>query len=130
MKVSELISRPPISVEIDDSIKEASKIMSKENVGSVVVTDEGKIAGIVTERDIIRAIADETDLNMPVSVIMSKNLVTINGDQDVSEAAALMMQKGIRHLIVVDSNGSLLGVVSIRDVLKALGKLVLDLTVW
>ncbi len=130
MKVSELISRPPISVEIDDSIKEASKIMSKENVGSVVVTDEGKVAGIVTERDIIRAIADETDLNMPVSVIMSKNLVTINGDQDVSEAAALMMQKGIRHLIVVDSNGSLLGVISIRDVLKALGKLVLDLTVW
>lgn len=130
MKVSELVSKPPISVEIDDSIKGAATVMNRENIGSVVVTDEGKVQGIVTERDILRAIADEIDLNMPVSMIMSKNLITINADQDVSEAAALMMQKGIRHLIVVDSNGSLVGVVSIRDVLKALGKLVLDLTVW
>lgn len=131
MIVSQLITKKPIIANQNISIKEAAKIMKKEEVGSlVIVTNENKAVGIVTERDILYAIADEIPLDKPVSEIMSQDPVTIEENSDISEAIALMTSREIRHLIVVDHDGKVKGVVSLRDVAKAVGAIALDLAFW
>jgi len=129
--VSQLITKKPVIASKDISIREAAKIMKKEEVGSLVIVDKDyKAIGIVTERDLLYAIADEIPLDKPVSEIMSQNPVTIEENSDISEAVALMTSREIRHLIVVDHDGKVKGVISIRDVARAVGAIALDLAFW
>ncbi|BAB67481.1 CBS domain-containing protein [Sulfurisphaera tokodaii] len=131
MIVSQLITKKPVIASKDISIREAAKIMKKEEVGSLVIVDKDyKAIGIVTERDLLYAIADEIPLDKPVSEIMSQNPVTIEENSDISEAVALMTSREIRHLIVVDHDGKVKGVISIRDVARAVGAIALDLAFW
>ena len=131
MIVSQLITRNPVTANYKISIREAAKIMKKEGVGSIVIVDDSnKVAGIVTERDIMYAVADDIPLDRPVSEIMSTNPITIEENSDISEAIALMTSREIRHLIVVDHEGKVKGVISIRDVAKAIGAIALDLAFW
>ncbi len=81
-----------------------------------MVLDGGKIAGVVSERDVMRAVASGADLNAPVISIASRQVITINEDDDIYKAAELMHGNNIRHLVVVGKDGSLKGVISIRDV--------------
>ncbi|MEM3972449.1 MAG: CBS domain-containing protein [Saccharolobus sp.] len=116
MKVIQLITRNPVMIKHSETIKEAAKVMKKEKVSSVLIhNDDNNIVGIVTERDITRAIADNLDLNLPVSKIMSSNLIFIESEKDVIDALILMLKNNIRHL-VVKNKGNIIGVVSIRDV--------------
>jgi len=129
--VSQLITKKPVTANEKISIREAAKIMKKEEVGSIVIVDDSnKVSGIVTERDIVYAVADGIPLDKPVSEIMSLNPVTIEENSDISEAIALMTSREIRHLIVVDHEGKVKGVISIRDVAKAVGTIALDLAFW
>jgi len=129
--VSQLITKKPVTANEKVSIKEAAKIMKREEVGSLVIVDNSnKVSGIVTERDIIYAVADDIPLEKPVSEIMSQNPVTIEENSDISEAIALMTSREIRHLVVVDHEGKVKGVISIRDVAKAVGAIALDLAFW
>lgn len=131
MIVSQLISKKPVTANGKISIKEAAKIMKKEGVGSLVIVDNSnKVLGIVTERDILYAIADEEPLDEPITNIMSQNPVTIEENADISEAIALMTSREIRHLIVVDHEEKVKGVISIREVAKAVGAIALDLAFW
>ncbi|MEM0304975.1 MAG: CBS domain-containing protein [Saccharolobus sp.] len=115
MKVIQLITRNPVMIKHSETIKEAAKVMKKEKISSVLIHDDNNIVGIVTERDITRAIADNIDLNLPVSKIMSSNLICIESEKEDIDALVLMLKNNIRHL-VVKNKGNIIGVVSIRDV--------------
>ncbi|AGE70263.1 CBS domain-containing protein [Sulfolobus acidocaldarius] len=129
--MSQLVSRKPVTVDLKTSIKDATKVMRREGVGSLVIVDNDfRPVGIVTERDIVYAIAQDIPIDTPISEIMSRDPVSINGGSDVSEAVALMTSRGIRHLVVINNEGRTIGVISVRDVVKAVGAIALDLAFW
>jgi predicted transcriptional regulator len=117
LKVENLIKRKPITISRDATILEASKKMVSENVGLLVVVGSNPASpvGVVSERDVMRAVASGTPLDSKVWDIATKNLVTLNRQQDVGKAALAMRTHKIRHLVVTDESNSLFGVISIRD---------------
>lgn len=117
MKVGELISKKVVSIEPHESLRRAAQVMAENKVGSVVVLREGQLAGILTERDVLRAVADETEFDSEkVEQVMTKDVVNAAPDWEVYEAAAEMSARGIRHLVVCEDD-RVVGVVSVRDVL-------------
>jgi len=94
--------------------------MEESDLGSLAVVEGMALLGLITERDLRRAVADGTAVETPVSSMMSGDPDTFDPDLDVWDAAAWIAESGYRHLPVVDDEGSLLGVVSVRDLLKAL----------
>ncbi|CAN5762116.1 hypothetical protein BH20ACT23_BH20ACT23_18170 [soil metagenome] len=119
MKVGELASGEVIGVEPGRSLRAAAEVMWERNVGSVVVQREGKLVGILTERDTLRAMAAYVDPDQtPVERLMTTEVCTVTPDWDVYEAAAEMSAHRIRHL-VLQSDGKVVGVLSMRDVLLA-----------
>src|SRR6266498_133005 len=105
-------------IEADASVFEAVKRMVEANVGSLLVTEGGEITGIVTERDYLRHVALEgTDKGSAVREIMSAPLIVVTPQTTVDECMALMTDRRIRHVPVVDG-GEVVGIVSIGDVVK------------
>ncbi|MEM1572309.1 MAG: CBS domain-containing protein [Pyrobaculum sp.] len=127
-KVREYIKGPPITVGPDASAEEVARIMAEKNVGSVVVVDAaGRPIAIVTERDLVRAIAARRLNAKAIELGTRGNLLTAYPEDDVYEVLKKMRERRVRHLIVVDKDGLLRGVISIRDLLedqalKALGE--------
>jgi signal-transduction protein with cAMP-binding, CBS, and nucleotidyltransferase domain len=117
LKVEDLIKRKPITVPRNATVLEAVNKMVSENIGLVVVvgSDPKSPLGVVSERDVMRAVASGTPLSSEVWEIASKNLVTLNRREDVGKAALTMATHRIRHLVISDDSNCLLGVVSIRD---------------
>lgn len=102
------------------TLTEAAKTMSEVGVASLAVIDGAKLAGIITEHDIVRAAGEEVDLSQEiVSSWMSGDPDVFSPDVDVKEAAVWLLETGYRHLPVVD-DGDLLGIVSVRDVMWVL----------
>jgi CBS domain-containing protein len=101
------------------SLWDVLQLMDEHDIGAVVVLDEGSITGIFSERDFARYAArnKKISLELPVSVLMTSQVVSIRPDQLLDECMALMTEKNIRHLPVLDQ-GQLIGLVSIRDVVK------------
>jgi CBS domain-containing protein len=108
-----------LRIEADASVHEAVERMVAANVGSLLVTAGGEIAGIVTERDYLRRVALEgrTDRDTAVREIMSAPLVVVTPETTIDECMALMTDRRIRHLPVI-RNGDVVGVVSIGDLVK------------
>ncbi|ABL88390.1 putative signal-transduction protein with CBS domains [Pyrobaculum islandicum DSM 4184] len=120
MKVKDLVKNSVISCYIDEPIECAIAKMYAANVGSVVVLDRsGNPVGIVTERDIVRFLAQEIDLKTPLEKVARKTLITASVEDSIISAAVKMIEHNIRHMPVVDQ-GKIIGVISIRDVLRAL----------
>jgi CBS domain-containing protein len=95
--------------------------MRRQNADSVAVMFEGKLVGIVTERDLVRAIADGVNpLQTGAEVVMSADPATVNADEDVDVVAVKMMALGIRHLPVLDEKGVPIGLVSAGDLIAVL----------
>jgi CBS domain-containing protein len=94
--------------------------MEGSDLGSLGVVEGMALVGVVTERDIRRVVAEGMSPDTPVSSVMSGDPDTFDPDLDVWDAAAWITESGYRHLPVMDDEGTLLGVVSIRDLLKAL----------
>jgi len=93
----------------------------ERGVGSAVVLDEdGKPTGIITDRDALRVVARNSDPNITVRDTITRGLKTVTPELDVLEAARLMRDKGFRHLVVVDDTGALYGVFSMRDLVVGL----------
>jgi CBS domain-containing protein len=113
-----------LEVDADASVFEAVQLMVEKNVGSLLVTEKGDITGIVTERDYLRRVALEgrTDRETPVREIMSSPLIVASPETTIDECMALMTDRRIRHVPVVDE-GSVVGVVSIGDLVKFKSKL-------
>jgi len=104
------------------SVQFAAKIMRDKNIGSVLVEgDKGRICGIVTERDVLKKVV-AVGLN-PASVslreIMSSDLITVGEDEDVTEASSLLNKFHIRRLPLVNAKGTIVGIVTARDVAKS-----------
>ena len=121
MKVSDLMSNSVISVAPDTSAAAAAKLLAKHNIGSVpVVGGDGRIRGIVTDRDIVtRCIAyDNNPFDMPVSEIMTRGVLGVSPDADIREATKLMSSEQVRRLPVID-NGKIIGVISLGDMAQS-----------
>jgi len=120
MRLGELVGDAPYVCGPDTTLFEAAAAMESSDLGSLAVVEGMDLIGLVTERDIRRAVAKGTDLDTAVSTLMSDEPDTFDPDLDVWDAASWIAESGYRHLPVVGDDGSLLGVVSIRDLLKAL----------
>jgi len=120
--VSEVMSPRLITVTPDASVADAARLMKKYDVGSVLVVNEGRAVGIVTERDIVtRFAASEADRRpseVKVSEIMTRDLIKIGPGSDVIEAARLMAERNVRRLVVVDRSGDPVGMLTARDILR------------
>jgi len=114
--IRDIMSSDVASVTTQDSVIKAAQIMNTYNIGSVPVTDNGKIVGMLTDRDIVlRSVANGGNLdNIQVQQVMTTNIVTATADMDIHQAANLMASKQIRRLPVVD-NDQLIGIVSLGD---------------
>ncbi|ABL87434.1 putative signal-transduction protein with CBS domains [Pyrobaculum islandicum DSM 4184] len=122
-RVIELIRREPIVALPTETLVGVAEKMAENNIGAVVVIspqDPKKPVGIITERDIVKAVSMHMPLSTPVEAFATNRLITIDENETVEKAAELMLMYNIRHLVVVDNVGRLRGVISIRDVLKAL----------
>jgi CBS domain-containing protein len=120
MKVSEIMSKTLTIVEPEATLGEAATMMGKRHVGSVIVIEEDRLVGILTERDIVRALSQEHDApGRPVVEWMSKDPTTTSPETGVKEALRQMVDGGFRHLPVME-NGKVVGMVSIRDVAGAM----------
>lgn len=102
-----------------DSVYEAIKLMAEKGIGALVVTDGDSIAGIITERDYARKVVlmDRSSKETPVREIMSKAVRFVRPDQTTEDCMALMTERRMRHLPVID-NDRLVGMVSIGDLVK------------
>ena len=107
------------SVTPDATVLQALQLMADENIGAVLVMRAEKVAGILSERDCVRKLdlAGKTAAKTRVDEIMTSNVLYVEASQSLDECMAIMIDKNIRHLPVYE-NGNLLGVISVRDVLK------------
>src|SRR5918992_3654499 len=111
-----------ITVSPDDSVQMAIQRMMEEGIGAVAVCDGPRLAGIFTERDVLRLAAEGPDFtSIAVGDVMTTSPVTVSPDVGVLEAARLMGERRVRHLPVVEGE-NVLGMVGIRDVLTPLGE--------
>ena len=115
MNVSEVMTPNPRTVELSDSIRDAAVIMRDEDTGAVPVVEDGRVVGMITDRDIvIRAIADG-DYDATIDDIVTDDVITTTPEMATSDAAALMSEHQIRRLPVCDKDGNLVGILSLGD---------------
>ena len=108
-----------LSVEASVSIMEVAQRMVERNVGAVLVLDDGRLAGILSERDVLRAVARGLSDSTRVADCMTARPETIAPDDTTDHAAVLMLHGGFRHLPVVEAD-DVVGVISIRDLVPLL----------
>jgi CBS domain-containing protein len=120
MPVADVMTTRLVSVAPDDTAAEAIRRMVVANVGSAVVLDASRLAGIFTERDVLRLAAEGTSFSdTRVGDVMTPSPRTIGPDEDILEASHVMAEQRVRHVpIAVDDH--VLGVVGIRDVVRVL----------
>jgi signal-transduction protein with cAMP-binding, CBS, and nucleotidyltransferase domain len=117
MQVRNLMRSPVVSVDPGQTLQQAAQVMQEHGIGSVVVEQEGRVVGILTERDVMHAAAQLGDVGQArVGDHMTAPVVTASPNWDVTVAAAEMHDRRIRHLVVVEQGGAL-GVLSVRDVM-------------
>jgi CBS domain-containing protein len=116
-KVGDVMSTDLLTISPQTTVAEAATMMGARQVGAALVTDaEGRLTGIFTERDIVKALAAHFDAaGHPVDQWMTKEPSSVSSDQTENDALDLMLAGGFRHLPVVD-DGRLVGIISIRDV--------------
>ena len=113
----EHMSRDLLTVEPGLALEEVARRMVAKDVGAVVVLDGDELVGILTERDVLRAVADGIRDDTRVADRMTRQPDTIEPDESMQQAAVLMIHGGFRHLPVVDG-GAVVGMLSIRDLMR------------
>jgi len=105
-----------VAIDKDISIKEAAKIMSDKDIGSLVAVKGEEIMGIVTEKDITKNVSNN---NKKISSVMNKQVYTIEEDDDLDDAAEIMKKNKVKHLPVIDSEtGKLVGIISATEIIN------------
>ena len=120
MAVADVMAFRVVKVSPEDPVRVAIARMLEENVGSVAVCDGARLAGIFTERDVLRLTSEGPDFDeVRVGDVMTTQLVTLSPNDDILDAARLMGERKIRHLPVLEGE-NLLGMVGIREVVRVL----------
>lgn len=116
MNIQDVMSTDLEYVSIEDNLYEAACLMRDHNIGMIPVVDEGKLVGVVTDRDlVVRGMAERRPNSLEVGKVMSKVLVKGFPDMSVEEAEKLMAEAQVRRLPVVDHENRLIGVISLGD---------------
>jgi CBS domain-containing protein len=134
-KVRDHMTDRPRCVTPETSVVEAAELMANEDVGSLPILDGSRLVGVVTDRDIVvRAVAKQKNpQGMPVRDVGTSDVVTVQPDEDLSEALKLMASYQVRRLPVVDEDNNLVGVLAQADIAsgakeKAVGEMVEEIS--
>jgi CBS domain-containing protein len=121
-QIRKLMFVKPRTVKIGDSVIDAAKLMKGEETGIAPIVEDGRLIGVVTEHDItLRVVAEGRDPRTTrVEDVASRDVVTIDPDQELDEALAVMAQHGLRRLPVIEEDGTLVGIVAQTDVQRHL----------
>ena len=118
--IREAMTSNPTIVEPDTTAAEAARTMKSEDVGSLPIVEDGRLVGVVTDRDLaIRILAEDRGADTPVGEIASRDVVTADPEQSLEEAARLMAEHQIRRLPVTEEDGKLVGILAQADVAQA-----------
>lgn len=123
MRISDILSRKPapgvVTIRPDESVRALLGVLAEHRIGACVVSPDGtSVAGIVSERDVVRHLHDDETLpERQVGEIMTSDVVSCTGEDTVDDLMSLMTERRIRHVPVVD-DGALVGIVSIGDLVK------------
>lgn len=106
------------AIGADATVLEATRMMNQHQIGSLLIIDEDRVAGIFTERDVLRRVVAEMKdpASTTVGSVMSDEVVTCEPTLDLDEASAIMRSLRVRHLPVCKDDGQLLGIISIGDI--------------
>ena len=134
MQVSEVMTAQVSTATPRTTVREVARTMAKVESGAVPVVDDGKVVGLVTDRDIVlRVVAEGKGLDTPVGEVMSEDVATCREDDNVADAVGTMGARQIRRLVVLSDGGKLAGILSLGDVAidygaKAVGKTLSDIS--
>jgi CBS domain-containing protein len=118
--IREIMRTDVLEVEMAATLQEAAQSMRERKISSLAVTEKDRLVGIMTERDIVTAVADGADSEVAhVRDYMTPNPVSAGADMTIEEATQTMLEHGFRHLPVVDDDQRLVGIVSLRDLARA-----------
>ena len=119
-RLAEIMRPEPLVVAPEDTLGEVAERLTAENVGAVIGKDYGRMIGILTERDLLKAMAARVHTSEArVRQWMTEDPLTASADADAEEAAQIMLEQGFRHLPVLDEAGNVTGIVSLRRVVAA-----------
>ncbi len=119
MKIGEVMTKNVVMVDYATKVREVCRIMGEKRIGSVIVTREGKPAGIFTERDLLSKVFLKGSLDDEVGKYMSTPLVVVSPDYDVKESARIMADLKIRRLVVMEK-GEIKGIFTAADLARVL----------
>ena len=122
--VKDAMTSQPTSIDPSQTVGDAARVMRDQDVGSLPVTEQGRLVGVITDRDItVRVVAFSRDPSMTtVEDVMTPDPVTVHFEAPVEKALAVMRSHQVRRLVVVDDEGLLVGLVSLDDVLEFLAR--------
>lgn len=118
MKVSEVMTTKVISIKKDDTILNAMKVMKEKDVGFLIVEENKKALGVITDRDIVLALAKEISTNTNISKIMKKYVITVNLNEEISNASDVMGYMQVHRLVVTNDTDEIVGILSLTDLAR------------
>ena len=116
--VRDVMSKPLITVDGEASTQDAIMLMVEKNIGALIVTEKGEPVGILTERDVMKKCCPQATCRaVKVKEIMSKPVITVEGETPIGRAVETMTNKNIRRLLVTE-NGKIVGIVTQKDLMR------------
>ena len=113
-----------ITLEKGAKIIDAAKVMKENSIGSVVIIENDKAVGIVTERDLVRKAVANNNIDKNVEDVMSSPLIVVTPETSIEDASKAMKENRIKRLIVIDNEGVLKGIISEDDIIKVLPSII------
>jgi CBS domain-containing protein len=121
LMVKHVMLRTVVTTDPKTSLRAAIETLHKKHIGSLVIIDsDQKCIGIFTERDVLRVVAQGVNFDIPIEEVMTSNVITIGEEASLEEARRLIVEHAVRHLPVVNSQGNLVGLLSVRKLLDEL----------
>jgi len=125
VKVGDAMVKDLVSVDYKTPVREVVRIMGEKKIGSVLVSRDGEIYGIFTERDLVSRVLLEGNLDDEVGKYTSTPLITVSPDYDLKEATKIMADMKIKRLVVVE-DGKIVGILTASDIVRAIAKAPLE----
>ena len=112
MQVKDIMTKDPITIDINSSVKEATRLLSYHNIGRLLVIDDKSLVGIITDGDLMI----EHERENPIKDFMSENLILINENQSIIATARVLAKHQISGLPVVNDQKNLVGIITVEDI--------------